>query len=75
MVLTMETNTSPKINPALMTASEKREWALSVARRMMANKCEVQAEVAAYYKEHPEKLRELHEKLDRLEQKQNGQAS
>jgi hypothetical protein len=63
----METNT----NTLPMTASEKREWALSVARRMMANKREIQAETLAYYKEHPEKLIELHAKFDRLEQEQN----
>jgi hypothetical protein len=64
----METNTT--INPALMTPSEKREWALSVARRMMANKRQIQAETLAHYKEHPEELAEIKAELKRLETNQ-----
>ncbi len=55
--------------------TEKRERALAIARRMMQNKRETQAEVQTYYKEHPEKLAELHAYFDRLEKEKNGKSS
>lgn len=51
----------------ILTPAEKREWALSVARRMMQNKRDEQARTLAYYKEHPEELAEIKEQLRRLE--------
>lgn len=62
----METNTSTNINPALMTASEKREWTLSVARRMMANKHEIQAGAVAEFKNNPARTTRILSELARL---------
>lgn len=58
MIILMET--SP------LTPTQKREWALSVARRMVANKRRIQAETLAYYQEHPEELAGIKTELRRL---------